>query len=191
MAEVVRRGALAALLLAVTATAGCTGADSPPAPSSSVPAPITAPALDVSRYLAAPCSGVPVPVAVQLGLATSDDAHETVLVGAGEQAQCRFTSGPPLTAAAEVRFYPRARPVPLVTGPGSTVTATTVDGYPAGQWVLSTGTGGSFTSCQILVDVAPQQGVASLYNGPSGEPIETSCSKARQLVQGVIANLRR
>jgi hypothetical protein len=142
--------------------------------------------LAVARYLAEPCSGVPTELTGRLGLQKRENAHDTVLVGAGEQAECRLSSGPPLSAAAEVRFYPKARPLALVTGPGSQVKPTTMGAYPAGEWVLSTGTDGSFTSCQIIIDIAETQGLATLYNGPSGEPIETSCDHARQLADGVI-----
>ncbi|MEV5718511.1 DUF3558 family protein [Amycolatopsis mediterranei] len=190
MADTIRRAALGSLAIALL-TAGCTGPEKSPPPGSATPAPITAPPIDVSSYLAAPCSGVPTDVTAQLGLPHREDAHETVLAGAGEQAQCRLSSGPPLSAAAEVRFYPRARPVPLVTGPGSQVKPTVVTGYPAGEWVLSTGTDGSFTSCQVLVDIARNQGLGTLFNGPAGEPIATSCAKARQLAEGVLTALKR
>lgn len=85
-----------------------------------------------------------------------------------------------------MRFYPKTRPLPLVTGPGSRVQPTTVRGYPAGEWVLSSGTNGSFTSCQVIVDLARSQGLGTLYNGPSGEPVATSCGKAKQLADGVV-----
>jgi hypothetical protein len=187
MADTIRRVALGGLAIAVTAAA-CTGPGESPTTSATPPS--TAPALDVSRYLADPCSGVPAALSAQLGTPNREDAHETVLVGAGEQSQCRFSSGPPLSAAAEVRFYPKARPLPLVTGPGSPVKTTSVSGYPAGEWVLSTGTDGSFTSCQIIVDVAPAQGLGVLYNGPAGEPVDTSCAKAEQLAGGVLSAVR-
>jgi hypothetical protein len=134
---------------------------------------------------------VPADLTAQLGLPEREDTHETVLVGAGDQAQCRLSSGPPLSAAAEVRFYPKARPLPLVTGPGSQVKATTLSGYPAGEWVLSAGADGSFTSCQVIVDLAQNQGLGILFNGPSGAPIATSCAKAKQLTEGVVAALSR
>jgi hypothetical protein len=186
MADKTLRAAL--LLIAVSLTAAaCTEPAPPPTPSpSATPAPITAPPLDVSRYAATPCSGVPAELSTQLNLPKRHDAHETVLVGAGEQAQCQLSSGPPLSAAAEVRFYPKARPLPLVTGPGSQVKPTTVKGYPAGEWVLSTGADGSFTSCQLIVDLAQNQGLGTLYNGPSGEPVATSCAKAKQLAEAVV-----
>lgn len=171
--------------------AACASPNEPPALScSAAPVPVTAAPLDVSRYLAAPCSGVPTKLTAGLGLADRKNARDTVLPGAGDQAQCRLSSGPPLTAAAEVRFYPTTRPLPLLTGPGSQVTTTSLDGYPAGEWVLSTGTDGSFTSCQVIVDIAQSQGIGILFNGRPGEPIATSCSKARQLAAGVIAPLR-
>jgi hypothetical protein len=180
------------LASAMVAVAACSTPDQPPPLNSPTPsAPIPAPPLDVSRYLTEPCSGVPTELTTRLGLQKRENAHETVLVGAGEQSECRLASGPPLSAAAEVRFYPKARPLVLVTGPGSQVKPTTVGGYPAGEWVLSTGTDGSFTSCQIIVDVAETQGLGTLYNGPSGEPIETSCAHARQLADGVIAVIPR
>ncbi|UOZ03303.1 DUF3558 family protein [Amycolatopsis sp. WQ 127309] len=191
MADKIRSVALVGLGLAVVA-AGCTGPDAPPPPpTSSTPLSITGTQLDVSRYLSTPCSGVPAALTAQLGLVKPQDAHDTVLVTAGDQSQCRFTSGPPLSAAAEVRFYPKARPLPLVSGPGSQVKATSVAGYPAGEWVLSTGTDGSFTSCQIIVDIADSQGLGTLYNGPAGEPVTTSCAKTRQLAEGVLAALPR
>ncbi|MFG1646687.1 DUF3558 family protein [Amycolatopsis sp. NPDC049252] len=191
MADKIRGIALAGLGFAVV-VAGCTDPDDPPTPStSSTPPSITGPQLDVSRYLATPCSGVPAALAAQLGLVKPQDGHDTVLVTAGDQSQCRFTSGPPLSAAAEVRFYPKAQPLPLVSGPGSQVKATSAAGYPAGEWVLSTGTDGSFTSCQIIVDIADGQGLGTLYNGPAGEPVTASCAKARQLAEGVLAALPR
>ncbi|SFW88605.1 DUF3558 family protein [Amycolatopsis australiensis] len=189
MADTIRRTALA-LMVAVGAVA-CTGPASPPTTTSATAPSTSAVPLDVARYLASPCSGVPGDLTTQLGLPQREDAHDTVLVGAGDQSECRLSSAPPLSAAAEVRFYPKARPLPLVTGPGSQVKATTAAGYPAGEWVLSKGNDGSFTSCQIIVDVAPTQGVATLYNGPAGEPTRTSCAKAKQLVEGVLASLRR
>lgn len=189
MADKIRSSAPALIAVALAAAA-CTGPDEPVAPSTSTtPAPITARPLDVSRYAATPCSGVPAELSTRLSLPKRQDAHETVLVGAGEQAQCRLSSGPPLSAAAEVRFYPRARPLPLITGPGSQVKPTTVKGYPAGEWVLSTGTDGSFTSCQMIIDLASNQGVGTLYNGPSGEPVTTSCAKAKQLAEGILDEL--
>jgi hypothetical protein len=173
--------------LATAMTAACSTSDQPPPPTPTTPpSPISAPPLDVSRYLSEPCSGVPADLAARLGLQERENAHDTVLVGAGDQVECRLSSGPPLSAAAEVRFYPKARPLALVTGPGSQVKPTTTAGYPAGEWVLSRGTDGSFTSCQIIVDIAGTQGLATLYNGPSGEPVETSCDHARQLAEGVI-----
>lgn len=181
---------LASTMVAITACT--TTPDQPPPPNSSTPTPpIPAPPLDVSRYLTEPCSGVPTELTNQLGLQKRENAHETVLVGAGEQAECRLSSGPPLSSAAEVRFYPKARPLVVVNGPASQVKPTTVGGYPAGEWVLSTGTDGSFTSCQIIVDVAETQGLGTLYNGPSGQPIETSCAHARQLAEGVVAAIPR
>lgn len=190
MADTIRRAALCGLTIALTATA-CTGPDSSPPTTSATAPSITSAPLDVAAHLATPCSGVPIDLTTQLGLPQRKDAHETVLVGAGDQSECQLSSAPPLSAAAEVRFYPQARPLPLVTGPGSQVKSTTVAGYPAGEWVLSKGNDGSFTSCQMIVDVAPSQGLATLYNGPSGEPITTSCAKATQLVAGVLAGLRR
>ncbi|SEB47359.1 Protein of unknown function [Amycolatopsis tolypomycina] len=190
MANPIRYAPLAGLAVALV-TAACTSPNEPPTPSgSAAPVPVTAAPLDVSRYLAAPCSGVPTELTAGLGVAEREDAHDTVLPGAGGQAQCRLSSGPHLTAAAEVRFYPTTRPLHLVTGPGSGVTTTSLDGYPAGEWVLSTGTDGSFTSCQMIVDIAQSQGIGILFNGRSGEPIATSCGKARQLAAGVIAPLR-
>ncbi|MEV4049857.1 DUF3558 family protein [Amycolatopsis sp. NPDC049688] len=189
MADTIRRAALGVLAVALTAAA-CTDPGEPPAPSSSTsPAPLTATPLDVSRYLTTPCSGVPTELTARLGLPKREDARETVLVGAGVQAQCRLSSGPPLSAAAEVRFYPKARPLPLVTGPGSQVKPTSLNGYPAGEWVLSTGTDNSFTSCQMIVDIAQSQGVGILFNGPTGESVTASCAKARQLAEGVVAAL--
>jgi uncharacterized protein DUF3558 len=189
MADTTTRAALCGFAIALTAAA-CTGPGSPPTTTSATAPSITAAPLDVSPHLASPCSGVPSDLTAKLGLPQRKDAHETVLVGAGDQSECQLSSGPPLSAAAEVRFYAKARPLPLVTGPGSQVKPTTVAGYPAGQWVLSTGDDGSFTSCQVIVDIAPSQGLATLYNGPSGEPITTSCAKATQLVEGVLAALR-
>ncbi|MBE8519370.1 DUF3558 family protein [Amycolatopsis sp. H6(2020)] len=190
MADKTRWAVLGGVVFAF-AVAAC-GHDEPPAPTTSMaPPPITQAPLDVARYLASPCSGVPGDLTAQLGLPKREDAHDAVLPGAGDQSLCRFSSGPPLSAAAEVRFYPRARPLPLVTGPGSRVKPTSVAGYPAGEWVLSTGSDGSFTSCQVIVDIAPSQGIGILYNGPTGEPVTTSCAKANQLAQGVIAALAR
>jgi hypothetical protein len=190
MANPIRCTALAGFAVARFAAA-CTSLNEPPAPSgAATPAPVTAIPLDVSRYLAAPCSGVPTELTAGLGLADREDSHDRVLPGAGDQAQCRLSSGPPLSAAAEVRFYPTTRPLPLVTGFGSRVTPTSLGGYPSGEWVLSTGTDGSFTSCQVIVDIAQSQGIGILFNGRSGEPIATSCGKARQLAAGVIASLR-
>jgi hypothetical protein len=180
------------LCLAAATVTACTTPDPAPPPNSTTPStPIPAPSLDVARYLTEPCSGVPTELTTRLGLPKRDNAHDTVLVGAGEQAECRLSSGPPLSAAAEVRFYPKVRPLALVTGPGSQVKPTTITGYTAGEWVLSTGTDGSFTSCQIIVDIAETQGLATLYNGPSGEPVETSCDHARQLADGVITAILR
>ncbi|SEF37136.1 Protein of unknown function [Amycolatopsis pretoriensis] len=193
MADTVRRRAVVcAVAIAVTATS-CTGPSTSPTtttPSATAP-PITATPLDVAAHLAEPCAGVPTDLTAQLGLPQRKDAHDTVLVGAGDQSECRLSSGPPLSAAAEVRFYAKARPLPLVTGPGSQIKPTTVAGYPAGEWVLSKGEDGSFTSCQVIVDVAPSQGLATLYNGPSSEPVTASCAKATQLVEGVLTALRR
>ncbi len=185
-----RRATMCGVAIAVTATA-CTGPDTSPATTTSAATPITAAPLDVAAHLAAPCAGVPTDLTARLGLPRRKDAHETVLAGAGQQSECRLSSGPPLSAAAEVRFYAKARPLPLVTGPGSQVKPTTVAGYPAGEWVLSQGDDGSFTSCQVIVDIAPSQGLATLYNGPSGEPVTTSCAKATQLVEGMLTSLRR
>jgi hypothetical protein len=190
MADMIRRAMVCGVAITVTATA-CTGPGTPPPTTSATPPPITTAPLDVAPHLAQPCAGVPVELTTQLGLPQRNDAHETVLVGAGDQSECRLSSGPPLSAAAEVRFYPKARPLPLVTGPGSQVKPTTVAGYPAGEWVLSKGEDGSFTSCQVIVDVAPSQGLATLYNGPSGEPVTASCAKATQLVEGVLTALHR
>src|SRR6266496_2757524 len=152
--------------LAVTAAAaGCAGPhESPTLHTSTTPPPITAAALDVSRYVATPCAGVPIELAAHLNLPERKNAHETVLIGAGNQAQCQLSSGPPLSAAAEVRFYPNARPLPLITG-----------------------TDGSFTSCQIIVDIAGNQGLGTLFNGASGQPITTSCANAKELATGTIA----
>jgi hypothetical protein len=111
--------ALIATLLTATA---CTEPDAPPTPRpSATPAPITASPLDVSRYSAFPCSGVPAEISTQLTLPKRQDAHDTVLIGAGEQAQGRLSSGPPLSAAAEVRFYPKALtgPAPALVPPSS------------------------------------------------------------------------
>ncbi|WP_410597893.1 DUF3558 family protein [Amycolatopsis sp. lyj-23] len=190
MADTIRRAAVCGVAIAMTATA-CTGPDASPPTTSATAPPITAAPLDVTAYLTKPCAAVPTDLAKQLGLPHRNDAHETVLVGAGDQSECRLSSGPPLSAAAEVRFYPKARPLPLITGPGSQVKPTTVVGYPAGEWVLSKGEGGSFTSCQVIVDVASSQGLATLYNGPSGEPVTATCAKATQLVEGVLTTLLR
>ena len=190
MADTIRRAAVCGLAIAVTATA-CTGPDVSTPTMSATPPPITAAPLDVAAHLAKPCAGVPSDLTTQLGLPQRNDAHETVLVGAGDQSECRLSSAPPLSAAAEVRFYPKARPLPLLTGPGSQVKPTTVAGYPAGEWVLSKGEDGSFTSCQVIVDIAPSQGLATLYNGPSSEPVTASCVKATQLIEGVLTALRR
>ncbi|MFC5103980.1 hypothetical protein [Kibdelosporangium philippinense] len=75
--------------------------------------------------------------------------------------------------------------------PGSGIKPTTVAGYPAGEWIQSTGADGSFTSCQYIVDIAETQGFGTLYNGPSGEPIETSCAHAKELADSVIAAIPR
>jgi hypothetical protein len=68
---------------------------------------------------------------------------------------------------------------------------TRIASYPAGEWIQGTGTDGSFTSCQYIVDVAETQGFGTLYNGPAGEPIEASCAHARQLAEGVVAAIPR
>jgi hypothetical protein len=186
--EAAPRLCLASAVVAITA---CSTPDQPPTPTSAKPAPITAPPLDVSRYLTEPCSGVPTELTTRLGLPERKNAHETKLVGAGEQAECQLSSGPPLSAAAEVRFYPKARHLPMVNGPGSGVKPTTVAGYPAGEWFPGTGKDGNFTSCQIIVDIAEKQGFGTLYNGVVGQTIETSCAHARQLAEGVLAAIPR
>ncbi|MEQ0565234.1 DUF3558 family protein [Amycolatopsis sp. NEAU-NG30] len=189
MADRIRRAALGGVVIALAAT-GCSG-QGEPVPTTSAPAPMTEAPLDAARYLASPCSGVPAGLTVQLGLAQRAEAHNTVLPGAGDQSQCRLSSGPPLSAAAEVRFYPGARPLPLVTGTGSEVIPASVAGYPAGEWIPGTGTDGGSTSCQVIVDIAPNQGIGTVYNSPTGEEVTASCAKANQLAQGVVAALAR
>jgi hypothetical protein len=180
-------------LAVILATAACTGPTDTPPPSTTsvpVPAPITAVPVDVARYLAAPCSAVPAALTESLGLTRREERHDNVLVGAGEQAQCRISTAPPLTGVVEIRLYPAARPMPLLTGINSTVTPTSVAGYPAGQWILSTGSDGSFTSCHSIVDLSPHQGLIVMVNGLTGEPIHKTCAKARHLTAGIIAGLR-
>ncbi len=186
------RGRMLTGLAAVLAATACTGPTDTPPPSTTsapVPAPITSVPLDVARYHAAPCSAVPAALTESLGLTRRDERHDNVLVGAGEQAQCRISTAPPLTGVVEVRLYPASRPVPLFTGINAAVTPASVAGYPAGQWILSTGSDGSFTSCHSIVDLAPHQGLSVMVNGPAGEPIQTSCARARHLAEGVIAGL--
>ncbi|MCE7003203.1 DUF3558 domain-containing protein [Kibdelosporangium philippinense] len=177
-------------LVMLTVTA-CSTPDRPPEPAPTPTTPIPAPQLDVSRYLSDPCSGVPANLSSRLGLRSRKSSHSKIIINAGDQAECQLTTGPPLTAAAAVRFYPHARPLTLVFGPGSGIKPTTVAGYPAGEWIQSTGADGSFTSCQYIVDIAETQGFGTLYNGPSGEPIETSCAHAKELADSVIAAIPR
>jgi hypothetical protein len=189
MIHLARLGAGCGIALTL-ATVSCTAPQNPSPSSTTTPAAVSVTPLDASRYLDTPCAAVPVDLTARLGLHKREEAHDTVLPGAGDQSQCRFSSGPPLSAAAEVRLYPRKRPTPLVTGVGAHVRNISVDGYSAVEWVLSTGTDGSFTSCQVIVNIASNQGLGVLFNGPSGEPITTTCSKANQLATGVITNLR-
>ncbi|MEV6639717.1 hypothetical protein [Amycolatopsis sp. NPDC051371] len=97
---------------------------------------------------------------------------------------------PPLTGVVEIGLYPASRPPPLLTGINATLNPTSMAGYPAGQWILSTGNDGSFTSCHSVVDLAPHQRLGVLVNGPTAEPIQTSCVRARNLVEGILARLR-
>lgn len=180
-------------LAAVLSATACSGPTDTPAPApgiTSAPVPITAPPLDLTRYIAAPCSAVPTALTESLGMSRREERRETVLIGAGPQAQCRTSAAPPLTGVVEIRLYPASRPLPLLSGITATLTTTSVAGYPAGQWIVSTGSDGSFTSCHSIVDLASHQGLSVMVNGPTGEPVAKSCAKARNLAEGIIARLR-
>ncbi|MFI5591232.1 DUF3558 family protein [Amycolatopsis sp. NPDC051758] len=175
-------------LVAVLSAAACASpTDTAPPGAAPAPAPITARPLDLTRYLAAPCSMVPVALTERLGLTRREERHENVLIGAGSQAQCRISAAPPLTGVAELRLYPASRPLPLLTGFTPAPTPTSVDAYPAGQWILSNGRDGSATSCHSIVDVAPSQGFSVLVNGLAGDAIENSCARARHLAESILA----
>ncbi|WP_372672702.1 DUF3558 family protein [Amycolatopsis kentuckyensis] len=184
------RAALVGLAVLLSAAA-CSGPTGTPAPgTTSAPVPITAQPLDLTRYLPAPCSVVPTALTEPLGLTRREERHENVLIGAGSQAQCRISTAPPLTGLVEIRLYPASRPLPLLAGITAALTPTSVAGYPAGRWILSTGSDGSFTSCHNIVDVAPHQGLSVMVNGPTGEPIANSCATATKLAEGILAGLR-
>ncbi|VVJ22667.1 Uncharacterised protein [Amycolatopsis camponoti] len=177
-------------LAAVLSAAACAGpTDTAPPGTTPPPVPITARPLDLTRYVPAPCSMVPVALTERLGLTRREERHENVLIGAGTQAQCRISAAPPLTGVAELRLYPASRPLPLLTGVTPAPTPTSVGAYPAAQWILSTGRDGSATSCHSIVDVAPGQGFSVLVNGPAGEAIEKSCARARHLAESILAGL--
>jgi hypothetical protein len=133
---------------------------------------------------------VPTALSENLHLTQRDERHENVLPGAGNQAQCRISTSPPLTGVAEIRLYPASRPLALLSGINSTITPTSVVGYPAGQWILSTGSDGSFTSCHSIVDLGTHQGLSVMVNGPTGESTQSSCARARTLAEGILAGLR-
>jgi hypothetical protein len=178
------------ILTAVLAAAACTDpTDAPPSPSTSAPVPSTPPPLDLARYLFVPCSAVHTALTENLRLTQRDERHENVLPGAGNQAQCRIST-PPLPGVVEIRLYPASRPLALLSGINATLTPTSVVGYPAGQWILSTGSDGSFTSCHSIVDVGPHQGLSVVVNGPTREPVQSSCARARTLAEGILAGVR-
>ncbi|MEV7043954.1 DUF3558 family protein [Amycolatopsis sp. NPDC051061] len=177
-------------LTAVVSAAACSGPAGAPAPgTTSAPVPITAQPLDLTHYLPAPCSVVPTALTENLGPTRREERHENVLIGAGAQAQCRISATSPLTGVVEIRLYPASRPLPLLAEITATLTPTFVAGYPAGQWILSTGGDGSFTSCHSIVDLAPHQGLGVLVNGPTTESIQKSCAEAKNLVERILAGL--
>src|SRR5947199_7409299 len=107
MINVARLGAGCGIAVAL-ATVSCTASQNPPPSrpgSPTAPGAVSVTLLDVSRYLDTPCSAVPTELSAQLGLVKRENAHDVVLPGAGDQAQCRLSSGFPLSAAAEVRLY--------------------------------------------------------------------------------------
>jgi hypothetical protein len=166
---------------------GCSSPDAPPPPSTAAqPPPIDKP-IDISSYLNQPCSAVPETVDAQFGLNHRQESKiASWLKSQSAQSSCELAATGKPQPGIGIRFA-AVRPLPLLKSQGDTLTPTQVHGYPAGIWKIDLPPD-SFTSCQAIVDLGPNQGMGVLYNGPPHDTAD-GCALAQQTAELVVTKL--
>jgi hypothetical protein len=155
-----------------------------PTPPVSISKPI-----DLSPYFEKPCTAAPETVGSDLGL-TKRTGHGigSTLVPDSPPFTCEIFKVHGQQPTFEIRLYPNIRPLVFFQKQQlNTLVPTSVHGYPAGIWKINTAPG-YLTSCQTVVDLADDQGLSVLYNGPPYDKAD-GCALAQQAAETVVSGL--